>query len=320
MTRFGLRALCFCALFALLYSGLVLLAWQCDRTEFSLRIQDEKQTRMQGENRFTTIILGDSRALAMNMDRKRAKAHSVHNFAITNAGGLYPYYYLLEQYLAHNPTPKVVILSFIPALLDQAEDLFREKVGEGAIYHSSSRLYSMKDILQRDSIFSRYPRVRRELIQRKLAVNKFYKKLMHPGDHSLFDPTSGFAIFEREGNWTFDASRLRPLQISQQAIDILGQFVATARRHQVKTVIYLMPIAQSMARSSTERQSIQSYQRAVARVAAAHPGWVEARTALVAYPDNLFIDGSHLNQRGADLFDRTEYRRLLEQVARLAGR
>lgn len=87
-----------------------------------------------------------------------------------------------------------------------------------------------------------------------------------------------------------------PLEATSFA-DTLALFAARG----VKVLILAMPVSEAAFRAM-DPAAMTAYEIFLADAARRHPGPFSTPPVIVAWPDEYFIDGSHLNERGATIF------------------
>jgi hypothetical protein len=297
------------------YAGLLHTSYQGDMKECGMHLIIHKARLSRQPNEYQILILGDSRALAMNSDAALAGKYSIFNLATVNLGGMYPYYHFLKTYLKNNSPPAVVLLSVSPLQLTGRHDIF----SAGGIHLSghlyrSSRIYPTGSILK-DSIFQAYPRIRMALLSKKFTINKLYEKWKFDFDPGEYHSETGFLVHNTRERWRFDPEHYTlttPLMFSQQSLRFLEQTIQTAQSHKVKIMLFNMPVPESIY---IVRKQNNFYQRFFSKLGVLEKKYSDVLTLnrdILHYPDSLFSDGSHLNHEGVERFNQTDYRNLVE--------
>lgn len=262
----------------------------------AIQNQNYKLKRMRKTENFPILIMGDSRALAMN----RSGAKGVYNYAMTYYYGLSPLPYLLRKYLKHNQPPKVIILSIIPESFGEKQDF--------TISPTSARLFTLREILS-DPQLRKDKKKLREMLVNRFDINQFYANSY---DRSLFNPDTGFLIFRRDFHYKkvfllFYDDQFRMEPISMQHLD---EFFKLTRENNIRVIVYFMPIS---GPAYDIPKFYNEMQRRMPQIAARFPEayFVKPYPKDDLYPMDYTIDGTHLNEKGAIHFNETKYKQLL---------
>src|SRR5438067_8629717 len=104
--------LCRAALLGLIICSVYVAAGRVIGGDTILKDQRFKLKKMENGDNYAVIILGDSKALAMNVWPHQG----VYNYALTYFDGFYPYRYVLKEYLRYNRPPQAIVLSVSPQM------------------------------------------------------------------------------------------------------------------------------------------------------------------------------------------------------------
>ncbi|MBD3170060.1 MAG: DUF1574 domain-containing protein [candidate division Zixibacteria bacterium] len=310
MKRFLKRLTLFASIFIILQIPLLLISWHLDKNQLSMHIELDKLERIKQAGDHDILIMGDSRAFAMNRDAEFASANSIYNLSLANPGGLYPYPYLLKRYLKYHKPPSAIILSFIPLMLTDEWDIFAEDVDlTAATFYRSARLYSISDMLT-EPVFREHPMTVARMLLRYLSPNKIYEKLKFNSDINGYKPETGYFTVRETKEWNFDPDVYllnTPLEISDKAVLFMDYFLSIARDNDIPVVLYNMPIPESVYRIRSEDGFYSKYFQVIDEMAAKYPNTLTVYREIEYYPDNYFIDGSHLNEKGAVKFNHSDF-------------
>lgn len=300
MGRFLLKSLLLSGVVATVY---VAMAARVDMAP-AIQNQNYKLRHMRHREPVETLIMGDSRALAMN----RFGEKGAYNYAMTYYYGMGFYPYLLRRYLKANPPPKVIILSFIPESLCEKQDY--------AVSPTSARVFSFRDLLK-DPKLRKDRKKLKEMLLNRFDINRYYA---NPYDRSLFDPQTGFLIFRRDFHYkkTFLLVPDDRFRITDVSLEYLREFLDLAQANHIQVIIYFMPISEMAHRIP---QFYDEFSRKIKEVAAQFPWayFVRPYSKEDLYPLDYTIDGTHLNDKGALHFNGTRFKNLMQWSAALAS-
>ncbi len=292
MKIFFLKSLLLVSFIAIIY---YILAGTIDMAP-AIQNQNHKLKRMKQGEGFPILIMGDSRALAMNQFGEK----DVYNYAMTYYYGLSPFPYLLQKYLKHNKPPKVIILSIIPEAFGEKQDY--------TITPTSARLFSPGEIFS-DLQLLRDRKKLREILVNRFDMNQFYS---NPYDRSLFNPETGFLIFRRDFHYKKvfllhydDQFRIEPTSMRH-----LDTFFRIARENDIRVIVYFMPISDL---AYDIPKFYDEMHRRLPEIVARFPEvyFVRPYPKEDLYPLDYTIDGTHLNEKGAIYFNQTKYKDLV---------
>ncbi|SDE68209.1 DUF1574 family protein [Desulfuromonas thiophila] len=310
-----------CSLGGLLYAILLHCSDQGRQRDSAIFQLEQLKTRLRQPHPRQNILLGDSRALAVNFSGTLADAPV--NLAFSNSGGLYPYIYCLQNYLENHPAPQRIYWSFIPLMLTDTWEIFKQPapVGVPEIYRAA-RLYTLKNLLNpRDyPIFMRFPASSRAILAAKLLIDpeaaiQYLASGGRPADFSRnYNPASGALLFDLERQWHYTESTYLeqvPFVPAQQAIAFFEQFLELARQHQIQVCCFNMPIPRPIHEKRQQQGFYRRYFAILEDFRSRFPETFFYSDLIPAYDCDEFSDGSHLNKAGADHFEHETWPQLV---------
>lgn len=267
--------------------------------DFSIYVQRFKIKKMERGENFKKIILGDSRALAMN----HFSLPDTYNYAMSYWGGMYPYPFLLKRYLKYNRPPETLIVSMIP------ETFFAENDYE--ITNRTEHLFPSSPVEIVRQLRNDWPATVKRLKAKYLQGNIFEPKV----DKTLLDKQSGFAIFHRTRRYEpFPGAKFiemtdqdGPWTPSGIAMGQFDDLIVLARQNNIRVVVYFMPIPELYY--DLNFCFFQTVQAMVADLEKKYPDvrFIKPYTKDDLYPYDIFVDSSHLNLEGVERFTKTRF-------------
>jgi hypothetical protein len=268
-----------------------------------MRDQRFKMKKMKKGESYPTIILGDSKALAMNVWPHQG----VYNYALTYFDGFYPYRYVLNEYLRHNRPPDAIILSVSPRMFLEPNWFgVRRTVANLLPFSDYFRTRRVRDIA--GLMYDRFD------VSNSLAV-QLHRRLAAPDE--LYDPRTGALLFSRNSvftpeRWPEGVAFIPTTFVeTPRAKEQLEGFFADAKAARSRVMMYFMPTPAVIYR---ERPAFfQGFENNMRTWAARFPDVIfwPPYGALDVWPENRFVDGSHLNEAGARAFETERFPELL---------
>lgn len=326
----SLKTIVFILIFTLIYAVLLNISEKYYGRDLSIYQFDQKASRLRHGSATDTIILGDSRALAINfIEQKQSQQEegNIYNYAFSNAGGMYPYPYFLKKYLRHQPAPGTIIWSFIPLMLTDEWDIFEKNPAFGSSeFYRSSRLYDLRDMLKpvNNNPFIHHPATTREVIYNKFSVRyePIKKYFTEPYDvrvnEDLFNNETGGLLFSRQHTWNYTEENYlekMPLQISENSEIFIKTFLELAQAKNIKVYLINMPIPAKIHEKRKISGFYQKYFDYMSNIQSRFADTLHVYDKILSYDEIYFIDESHLNEPGAAIFQNIDYPEFLEWVA-----
>lgn len=324
------RPLLFTVILLCLYALTLEICERYYERDLSIYQFARKMERLHKGHADSTVIIGDSRALAIDFLDPATGPRS-YNYAFSNAGGMYPYPYFLDILLDHQPPPEHIIWSFIPLMLTNAWDIFKEQPAPGASeFYRSARLYQFEDIIRPslDNLFIHYREATKNILKAKFSIT--YEALRNYFEESdnqhmlrdLFNEETGGLIFSRQHRWQYTPENYLetiPFSISQNAEIFIRMFLRKAQQVQAKVYLLNMPIPEAIHSRRLKEGFYERYFTFMKSLRHEFPETLFIYDQLVAYPDDFFIDGSHLNEAGVKQFQKQDYPEFLAWLERHSG-
>lgn len=273
---------------------------------------------------YNTIILGDSRALAINY--AAPPDSDIYNYSFSNAGGLYPYPCFLQKYLRKNAPPQKIIWSFIPLMLTNEWEIFQDNIEKrDSELERAAFLYQVSDILFPlfQNIFWQNPATMESLLKKKIDINFKYLKNYVIEDYEpqhnqqLFNEKTGGLIFAESVRWQYSPDTYLenvPFNIGKNTTRFINEFMAMAQQSNIQVFLFNMPIPSSVYQKRIDLGFYEKYFAYFAEIKREYPDNLFINPKILHYEDSFFVDGSHLNQWGAELFQQSDYPDLLQWI------
>ena len=322
MKTFIKHSVVFCSILGVILSGVIVVSHMSDRNIFLMDIQLSKWGILKQGKNWRSIIMGDSRGLAMNKEKAVADQYDLFNFCTVIIGGIHPYCYFLRTYLKYNNPPKVIFMTFLETTFSTDSGLFRQPpiaFGDGQLYRAS-RYYSLAGLFT-EPIFKQFSSVRWQVLATRLFPNKCYVKILEPLwlKEKYLDMNTGFAAINGKHVWKPTEPVLdemsRPYVPSALHIESMREFLAIAKEHGIEVVIVHIPTPQSLYDTQIQTGFFTEYFAILDRLSAEFPDTLKIGNKPYPYPDELFSDYHHLNDAGAERYNSAEFLELLEKYA-----
>jgi len=274
----------------------------------ALHDQTYKWRKMRKGDNFDIIIMGDSRALAMKS--KGYGRDGVFNYAMSYFGGALPYRYILKRYLKFNTPPKAILFSIVPETLCEEEDY---KLGPRAAGVLPPLVMAKGRSGKFDfGLFF-------QALKLKYVFNNVQGQLV---ESEKYDKSNGSLIFNRFQIHSFNPKQnyfgefvpdgiYRPTTAS---LKNLGDFFQNANKHNIQIYFYMMPIPELVYKKHLEFYG--PFTRHMRKWIKTYP-WVHLIRPYGKedlYPASYFSDGTHLNQRGAEHYNRVRFPQLIRLI------
>lgn len=296
-----------------LYGALLYCSETQREHDISIFHLEQINQRLKQDTYWPRIIMGDSRALAVNYHG--AASEEIYNFAFSNTGGMYPYVYFLHRYLENHPPPREILWSFIPLMLTDTWEIFKHPapVDAGEIYRAA-RLYTLPDMLipgAASDVFYQYPLSTKAIIEAKFrvdpeAVIKFFTcEGPAPNFGGLYKPKTGALLFSTDKEWEYTPTNYleeTEFVIAEQGIKFMRRFLALAQQHNIRVHSFNMPIPEPIHSKRMKSGFYARYFEVMQRMQAEFPHTFTYSRNIPALPSRFFIDGSHLNAMGTRKF------------------
>ncbi|MCA9549306.1 MAG: DUF1574 family protein [Myxococcales bacterium] len=253
------------------------------------------------------LLLGESRTIGITGRAEQAKAHGLYNLAMPAVQGIFPTYYVLERYLAHNPAPKVVILGVDPVVYSGWRSILAGGT-DGADpaldyhYRYASRVYALTDLLTEPEFRAR-PKALWQLVKAKLHLNKSYYDFLNGHDRMSYDPEVGTALFDKAHGWTWqpkdEESAAAPFRLHPDLRRHMVALIELARANGIKVVAYHPPQYTAMYEARARSGFYEGYWAYMDELEAAYPQTFVAWRRLDTLGHDAFIDGRHYSEVGS---------------------
>lgn len=319
-----LKTITFLFFFFVIYTCLINVVDSYKSRDISIYQYQTKIEQNFDHKTYKTIILGDSRALAINYS---ADSHAdIYNYSFSNAGGLYPYPYFLEKYLHRNAPPRKIIWSFIPLMLTDEWEIFQDNIEKrDSELERAAFLYQVSDILFPlfQNIFWRNPATLENILKKKIDINFKYLKNYFIEDYDpqhnqkLFNEKTGGLIFAESVRWQYSSDTYLenvPFTIGENSTGFIKKFMDMAQANNIHVYVFNMPIPSSTYKKRIEQGFYEKYFAYFAKIKREYPDNLFINPNILHYEDRFFVDGSHLNQWGAELFQQSDYSDLLQWI------
>lgn len=318
------KALAFMLGFFVLYSYVLSIADSYKNRDISIHQYQVKVKQKFDKRVFGNIILGDSRALAINYSNN--KSPDIYNYSFSNAGGLYPYPYFLKKYLQKNAPPKRIIWSFIPLMLTDEWEIFQDDIAQrNSELERAAFLYDVVDMVNpfHQNVFWQNPLTSEAILKKKIDINyKYLKSYVTENfdphqNQKLFNEETGGVIFAETARWKYDPDNYLenvPLEISSNASRFIEQFMDIAKKNAIRVYLFNMPIPTPIYQKRSNQGFYDKYFAFVNRLKEEYPDNLFINTNILHYSESLFLDESHLNIWGAEYFQQNDYPDILGWV------
>jgi len=315
----------FVIIFIMIYVLLYYFSNSYHERELSIYQLMKKNEKIKTSPAYETIILGDSRALAVNFHAEEKE--DIYNYSFANSGGMYPYVYFLKNYLKHQEKPKQILWSFIPLMLTDTWEIFKiSPSGNSAEVYRASKLFSITDMisLEKNSIFYQYPRVSRSLIEKKLyidavSIGKYFSESYDiENNKQLFNQKTGGLLYSKDVSWRYNKNtylETTEFNISDQEINFVEKFLKIAKNNNIKIYLFNMPIPETIYKKREEKLFYEKYFSVMDALKEKYPETLFIYKKIIAYRGSFFIDGSHLNSPGAHYFQNHDYGEIMAWIA-----
>lgn len=312
------------ALGGALYAALLYCSEQERGRDISIFQLEATKKRLHRDTYWPRIIMGDSRTLALNYsytgaalegNERGERKERIYNFSFSNTGGIYPYVYFLHKYLEKHPAPKEILWAFIPLMLTDTWEVFKRPVPvavNAAEIYRSARLYALEDILfpmaDATAVFWHYPATTKAIVKAKLSIDpesvlRFFTSTAPTEDfNGLYNSTTGALLFAREARWQYSPDNYleqTEFVISPQSVEFVRQFLTLAHRHGIQVTCFNMPIPEPIYAKRRDSGFYAQYFAVLEQMQQEFPETFSFTTAVPAFPNEYFSDGSHLNEAGA---------------------
>ena len=257
-----------------------------------------------GEN-FDAIILGDSRAMAIDWDEKSL---DLYNYSLAYLGGFYPLQFFLSQYLFYNRPPKVIVLCVTPKTFMAAHRF--------DLQQRSAHLFPFLEVLREARAQNQLVMIPALLRMRYDVSNFIILNLSTKQAIRRLNQRTGSMIFSETERYR-DTTEMRSLgsfSPSPQGARYFNSFISATRQKHIRVILYFMPIPASAAQRN--RKYYQEFRKYLKGISHSYPDIfiVKPYTFDELWPDELFCDADHLNRAGAQRFHRDHFPKLLELV------
>jgi hypothetical protein len=308
--KFMFKVMCACVLGITLYATLLHWSEQQRERDISIYHLEQVKERLHEDTPWKRIIMGDSRTLAVNYTLETPS--DIYNFAFSNTGGMYPYVYVLKKYLQHHPPPEEIYWSFIPLMLTDTWEIFKNPppLNAGEMYRAA-RLYRLTDILLPDTgyaVFRKYPHTSVGIIRDKFNINPddviryFSDEGPKANFNGLYNPLSGGLLFDTRHEWEYTPHNYleeTPFVISAQEVEFMRGFLSLAEKHNIKVHYFNMPIPEPVFAKRMQLGFYTKFFAILEQMQNEFPATFSYTKKVPAYACRYFIDGSHLNAAGA---------------------
>ena len=269
---------------------------------FKMRVLKEKTP-------YDVLIMGDSRPMAIGWHQPR----NAYNLSLPSFGDIYPWEYMLKEYVKFHGPPKAILLSIIPETFYQTFDVIPDR--------QTAELFPAREILKHYFDRGDWATGIRILKKHYDRGGRVLSGLTHPAERWMLDKKTGALIFSPEKKFSYPSSgrflRLKqsssPLALSAVRCAELESFAKTAQRFNIPVLLYFMPIPKEVYLHDADfyrafRQDLPLLRKRIPWLKIAEP-----YPADDLWPNALFCDESHLNREGSLYFEK---HRLPELVAR----
>ncbi len=326
MIFFVKKIITFVFVFILIYAPLCYLSDSYHSRDLSIYQLLKKKEKIKTGRSYQSVILGDSRALAVNFYPKK-NMNNIYNYSFANSGGMYPYVYFLENYLKHQEKPRQILWSFIPLMLTDTWEIFKTPAPDSsAELYRSSKLISMLDMIsfRKNSVFYLYPETTKKIIKNKMFINpsSIRKYFSEPYDiqnnKDLYNEITGGLIYSRNVQWEYTENNYLEnieLNISDMAIGFIEDFLELARKNNIKVYLFNMPIPDKIYKKRMVGGFYTKYFKIIDKIRKKYPETLFVYGTILSYGSSNFIDGSHLNSSGANYFQDNDYPKIIKLLS-----
>jgi len=321
MSRFIKKISIFIFIFTLIYFPLYYFSNSYHVRDLSIYQFLVKQNKIKTGKPYENIILGDSRALAINFFPD-TPVGDVYNYSFANAGGMYPYVYFFKKYLQVQDKPEKILWSFIPLMLTDQWEIFKTPPPvKSAELFRSSKLYSVFDMIipAANNIFYKYPQTTGSLLYRKVSIDaasilKYFAQPYRVDDNEkMLNKATGGLLYSLDRQWQYTPDNYLEnvkFNISDRSILFIQQFLNLAKKHSIKVYLFNMPIPDTISQKRKDSGFYTKYLNCMTELEQKYPETLFIYREVLSYPDSYFSDGSHLNSTGAHWFQNNDYGRI----------
>jgi len=300
--------------------GLQRMYWLTPESDaLQMELKQAKHAVLQTAEDFDVMFFGDSTAgnniiPSQFQQETGLRAYSVHtNSNVSPSANVY----LLTEYLAHHPAPKMLVLSqtLFAWSIPQHHDILLEHFMRPDIGWLlwSNGIFSTQDFLE--SLTSHWiPSLayRRHILRLRQNAD-IVQGLLGKGAGQFDDPARGHIPVMRDisamdaytgemrevGKLLRGAPTKESLGFSEEALLMTKEFCAIAKRNGIPVAIVMPPFPSGVLTQTGTLEGLRAMETYIQNETREHGCRL---TNPIKMPDNVFGDGVHLNETGASLF------------------
>jgi len=173
------------------------------------------------------------------------------------------------------------------------------------------------------NIFYEYPETTAHLLNRKLSIDTIsvLKYLTQPyradDNEKMMNRETGGLLYSLDRQWVYTPDNFLEnvkLNVSDQAVKFIQQFLDLAKKNAIKVYLFNMPIPDPVYEQRKVAGFYPKYFSIMARLKEEYPQTLFIYKKILSYESSYFSDGSHLNSAGAYCFQGNDYRSILKWV------
>jgi len=268
------------------------------------------------------IIMGDSRALAMNP----LGLSWIYNYSMSYWGGMYPYRHILRKYLKNNSAPRIILFSIIPETFFTEKDYMLSNRTEAlfppGILEILKGLFTQPKAIK-EKLFARFvvvlpfePRLDKTLLNKETGSMLFRRKGVH-----IFNPASHYLEFPKGVPLTPEDVELKfhgiPFEPTPVALHHWDKFMQITKENEIHVVFYFMPIPRPVFKKYSYffdimSEFVKSLESQFSNITVISP-----YSKKDLFPMAYFGDGSHFNQKGSDYFHQHRFPEIIDFLEKL---